>query len=169
METNGIAPETINGSDIREVMDSLAMTAEIIKGLIAGLSHDDFRLRKAVEEFSVLENICHLRDIEQEGYAVRITRILEQTNPTLPDLKGKRLAEERRYNEQDPEAALCAFEAARSDNVKKVRSISDDRLRRIGVMEGVGEITLERLLRMIYEHDREHIEDIRRLCQAHIK
>jgi len=37
---------------------------------------------------SELEHVCHLRDIEQDGYHVRIHRMLEESNPSLLSLDG---------------------------------------------------------------------------------
>ena len=35
------------------------------------------------ESFSAIEHVCHLRDIEQDGYHVRIRRMLDESNPWL--------------------------------------------------------------------------------------
>ena len=40
----------------------------------------------------MLEHVCHLRDIEVEGYAPRLKRILSEDGPFLPDIDGRRLA-----------------------------------------------------------------------------
>src|SRR5688500_19594160 len=50
----------------------------------------------------------YLRDIETEGYTVRIGQLLEEEDPLLRDLDGDRLAIERRYIEQDVDGALRA-------------------------------------------------------------
>ncbi|MBU6421769.1 MAG: DinB family protein, partial [Gammaproteobacteria bacterium] len=50
--------------------------------------------------FSVLENVCHLRDIEREGYSLRLQRMLVEEHPALPDINGGQLARERQYSEQ---------------------------------------------------------------------
>src|SRR5688500_2785267 len=38
------------------------------------------------EHFTPIEQICHVRDVEVEGYHVRFRRTLHETNPFLPDL-----------------------------------------------------------------------------------
>ena len=47
--------------------------------------------------FSPVEHCWHLADLEREGYAVRIRRLLEEDNPGLPDFDGARIARERSY------------------------------------------------------------------------
>ena len=39
-------------------------------------------------------------DIDVDGYEKRVARTLDETQPSLPDLDGAKLASERRYNEQ---------------------------------------------------------------------
>jgi hypothetical protein len=40
------------------------------------------------ETFTAIEQICHVRDIETDGYRVRIGRLLREENPTLLSLDG---------------------------------------------------------------------------------
>jgi hypothetical protein len=126
---------------------------------------DILRWRNSDDEFSVLEHLCHLRDIEAEGYALRIERILKESSPFLADIDGSRLAIERSYNDQDPKLALRAFTVARTKNVEKLIGLDSKELKREGNLEGVGQVTLERLICLMWEHDESHLEDLRVLCQ----
>ena len=51
------------------------------------------------ESFSALGHACHLRDIEIEGYHVRIRRLITEENPALESLDGYELARQKRYSE----------------------------------------------------------------------
>jgi hypothetical protein len=46
------------------------------------------------ESFSALEHVCHVRDIERDGYRVRIRRLLDENDPSLVSLDGDELARE---------------------------------------------------------------------------
>jgi len=143
----------------------LTKTPAAVRELIAGLTENQTRRKPSQTEFSVVENICHLRDIEAEGYQKRIRRILTEDMPFLPDLDGSRLALERRYNEQELEAALEAFTVARDENMRTIQSLSAEQLTRGGTFEQIGPLTLQRLLLMMQEHDRAHLlelKDVRR-------
>jgi len=37
--------------------------------------------RPAPDAFSWIENVCHLRDVDREGYAVRVARMAEEVLP----------------------------------------------------------------------------------------
>ena len=151
---NRMTPE-----DFREVIRSLEETPLAVARVFSPLSQADLK-RKNSDDFSVLENICHLRDIEIEGYSERIVRILEEDNPSLADVDGARLAIERNYNDQDGKAALKAFCAARDQNIDLLKDLSPEQLTRAGTLEGVGPISLEKLMHMMVEHDQGHVAEL---------
>lgn len=149
--------------ELQSIVDYLAETPEAIERLVEGLGDEEKQWRPPGVEFSVLENVCHLLDIEREGYAVRIKRLLEEDGPALQDVDGSKLARERDYNSRNLRTALEEFRNAREDNVRTLRSIDNDQLERGGVLETVGPITLRALLGMMREHDAAHRKDIQEL------
>jgi hypothetical protein len=149
--------------DLQQVVEYLAETPVVIERMVNGLTDEDRRFRPPGVEFSVLENVCHLLDIEREGYAERIDRLLKEDAPVLADIDGGRLARERDYNSRKMEAALEAFASARAGNIGIVMSLTSDQLEREGVLETVGPITLAELLRMMHAHDTSHRKDIAEL------
>jgi hypothetical protein len=155
----------IEAVDFEESLRSLEETSNRISELIKGLADSELRWRNSYDQFSVLENICHLRDIEAEAYTIRINRILKESNPFLPDVDGKRLATERRYNSLDADAALHSFATSRAENLRKLDGLTAEQLEREGTLEGVGRLTLGRLAEMMREHDEGHIEELRVLRQ----
>jgi hypothetical protein len=148
--------------EIRELLTSLARTQVDISLLLAEIPAASITVKPALIEFSVLENICHLRDIEIEGYGVRIQRILTEENPFLSDIDGSRLAIERDYNKQSLSDALASFGSARQQNLNVLNNSAVDFLR-TGELEGVGSVTLRKLLEMMFEHDQGHMEELRRV------
>jgi hypothetical protein len=143
----------------------LAGTPEATAILTRDLSVQAVMIKPSPEEFSVLENVCHLRDIEIEGYSTRIRRILNEEHPVLADIDGARLAIERSYNEQNLNEALQAFAKARGQNVALLMSTNEEQLSRSGVLEGVGEVTLGKLVMLMNEHDEGHLDELRMICR----
>jgi DinB superfamily len=150
---------------INELLDALAAAPIRIQSLLNRVSDAQLRQRQAAGEFSCVETVCHLRDIETEGYTARINRILSEDQPFLPDLDGGRLAVERDYNQQDVQAALRAFLLARTENLSTLRGLDARQLDRSGTLEGVGLVTLEGLLTMMRDHDGGHISDVEQILQ----
>jgi hypothetical protein len=150
-----------NGTDFTALLEFLADTPDKLASFTAGLSGSEIRLQNSPDEFSVVENICHLRDLELQGYAPRIRRILAETNPALADFDGARVAAESDYNREQPHVALQKFQIARGDNVELLRAATEEQLEREGTLAGVGIITLKRLAELMREHDEGHLTDLK--------
>ncbi|HEV7397769.1 MAG TPA: DinB family protein [Pyrinomonadaceae bacterium] len=143
-----------------EILNALQETPDLLLAAIDGLTEQNLRVKPKPDEFSVLENICHLRDLEVEAYTIRIDRILNEENPALLDFDGGKIASERDYHNEDVSVALSAFKAARSYNVTRLSGLDSSQLNRNAVLEGVGKITLSDLATMMLEHDTGHLQDL---------
>lgn len=157
--------QNTDGADFATLLDFLNKTPNELARLTDGLSVDEFRWKTSESEFSALENLCHLRDLELQGYTPRINRILKEGDPALADFDGARVAAESNYNDEQSELALQTFQTARRENVQTLKTLTAEQLERRGTLEGVGNITLKRLAEMMREHDEGHIEDLRVLRQ----
>lgn len=146
--------------EFQRTVKSLQKAPETIRQLVWGLPDKSLTWKPSDTEFSILGHICHLRDIEKEGYAVRIAKLLAEVEPFLPDIDGNKLAEERVYNRQDFRAALLEFTLARENNVRVLKGLTLDQLSRSGIFENAGSVSLERLVLIMREHDREHFKEL---------
>jgi transcriptional regulator with XRE-family HTH domain len=136
-----------------------AMPARL-KEIAAALPQAAWRTKPAGGGFSLVEHVCHLRDIDGDGYRVRLERMLTESNPSLPDLDGDALAKERAYQSADMAAALGSFTATRLAIVARLAKVSPEERRRTGLMAGKTEITLDGLVDMIKTHDSEHLDQL---------
>jgi len=109
------------------------------------------------ETFTALEQVCHVRDIEVDGYQARIRRVLAEADPFLPSLDGYALANERRYADADAAEALTSFRAARTRTLALTDRLSAQQLQRRGVFEGYGAVTLSGLIQYLCSHDQQHL------------
>lgn len=147
------------------LLEFLYLTPDKLTAFTDGLLLDELRFKHSQDEFSALENLCHLRDLELQGYTPRIARMLDEKDPVLADFDGARVAAEGNYNSQQADVALKMFQTARRGNSEKLRSLTEEQLAREAILEGVGRITLRRLAEMMREHDEGHLEDMRVLRQ----
>lgn len=148
----------------QQLADTIAQLEEtpgVVLRLREGLEADELKARADDGAFSFVEHVCHLRDLEREGYGARIEKILSEELPPLADFDGAGVARERRYNEQPFDESMEQFKEARTRNAFVLKDISEEQLSRRGVFEGVGEITLERLVALMREHDMTHREELR--------
>ena len=117
-------------------------------------------------EFSLVDQVCHLRDIEEEGYTLRIRRSLREADPELLDFDGTGIAAARDYRKQDLGAALTAFDLARRQNVTVLSELPAAVFQRRGRLGELGSITLERLTELMLEHDASHRQELEALFAA---
>ena len=159
-EEHGIERTRMPSEDLQELIHVLTQTPQTVANLVKDLSEPDLSFKNSPDEFSAIENVCHLRDIEIDGYTERILRILRENNPTLPDIDGSRLAIEREYQSQNLSEALQAFADARTRNTKTLRGLIAEQFDREGTLEGTGSVTIRGLLLMMRNHDADHVREL---------
>ncbi|MET0808136.1 MAG: DinB family protein [Pseudoxanthomonas sp.] len=108
------------------------------------------------EPFSAIEQICHVRDIEVEGYHARFRRALQETRPVLANVDGEALAVERAYTEANPGEVFAAFRAARTRTLEVVAAFTPEQWERAAVFDGAP-ITVRGLVHMLCSHDQQHL------------
>ena len=109
------------------------------------------------EPLTALEQLCHVRDIEIDGYQLRIRRTLSETHPLLASIDTDALVRERAYARDEPARALAAFRAARAGTLETISGLSDAQLARTAVFEGYGPLTLRSLIHYLCSHDQQHL------------
>lgn len=109
------------------------------------------------ESFTPIGQVCHVRDIEVDGYHRRFQRALAEDNPELPSVDGYRLAKERDYGNANAGEALTAFCAARAETVRVVSGLSPAQLSRPAMFEGFGPVTVQSLVHILCSHDQQHL------------
>jgi hypothetical protein len=132
----------------------------ILQNVVLGTDPALWRVRSAAGGFALVEHACHLADLEEEGFALRIERLRNESNPFLPDFAGDRIAEERRYIARDVWPAVARYTAARVMNVGRLSGIHEPEWRRQGVQERIGAVTLEQLPDAMLGHDIAHANEI---------
>jgi hypothetical protein len=109
------------------------------------------------EPFTAIEQVCHVRDVEIDGYHVRFERTLNEINPTLAALDSKALAEIRSYATSSAADAFAAFRMARAKTVQLISGLSTEQLMRPAVFEDYGPSTLRSLVHYLCSHDQQHL------------
>ena len=112
------------------------------------------------EPFTAIEQICHVRDIEIEGYQVRIRRTLNESVPLLPSIDSEAVARERDYGAADPATVFAEFRAARAQTLSLLRGLDDAQLERGAVFAGYGPVSLRGLIHYLCSHDQQHLSGL---------
>ena len=109
------------------------------------------------ESLTAVGQVCHVRDIEIDGYQQRIERALTETNPYLPSIDTYKLAEDRKYGSANAAEALATFRAARRQTLDRIAALSASQLERRAVFEGYGSVTVRGLIHYLSSHDQQHL------------
>jgi hypothetical protein len=109
------------------------------------------------EPFTPTEQICHVRDIELDGYHVRIQRTLNESHPTLASIDSETLAKERSYATSNAAEVFATFRTARTKTVELISGLSSEQLARTAVFEGYGALSLRSLVHYLCSHDQQHL------------
>lgn len=108
------------------------------------------------ERFTAIEQVCHVRDIEIEGYHLRFRRPLEEDNPLLESIDGYRLARDRNYGDANAAEAFAAFRASRTRTIEMIFGLDAAQLARPAMFEGAS-INLQGLIHLLCSHDQQHL------------
>jgi hypothetical protein len=108
------------------------------------------------EPFTPIEQICHVRDVEIDGYHVRFRRTLEEWNPALPNLDGEALARERDYANADAVTVFASFRRARAKTLDLISGLTRQQRTRPAEFDGVP-VTADALIHLLCSHDQQHL------------
>ena len=142
---------------------ALAAMPSKVRDIVSLVPRDAWATRPENGGFSLLEHVCHLRDIDGEGYRERVERMLAEERPDLPDIDGDALARQRDYPSQDLEEALSTFATTRRQIATRLAGLTPKERRRTGLMAIEKEVTIEGLLGAMLAHDSAHLDELSEL------
>ena len=124
------------------------------------------------EALTAIEQVCHVRDIEIDGYHDRFRRTLEESNPTLASIDTEALASQRSYGTANATQALASFRQARAETVALLEGLTPEQLNRMAVFEGYGPVSLRSLVHYLCSHDQQHLAGLQwllgKLAASHV-
>lgn len=147
-------------------LNSLRSFPSALRDLLSGIPAAALDWRPASwegipsEMLTIRQQICHMRDIEADGYTQRFQRLLSESQPVLESIDGYALVEARQYDRTDLTTALDAFEAAREKTMAILDHVGPQGLARRGTFEGYGPVTVRGLIHFLCSHDQQHLAGI---------
>jgi hypothetical protein len=112
------------------------------------------------EHLTALEQVCHVRDIEIDGYHVRFRRTLDEVNPVLASIDTDALVKERAYGQADVQKMFAEFSIARMQTLELLKTVTPEQYTRTAVFEGYGPLTLKSLVHYLCSHDQQHLSGL---------
>jgi len=145
----------------RRFFETLATTPQTLKASLKGLSKKVLLWTPAPGKWSILEILCHMRDMEREAYIERYTRVLSEDEPKLPDLNGESFAILRAYRSQKAPEVVREWVALRRQTLQLLRKTGKAQWARAGIHATAGRLTMEDLIqRHALGNDTAHLGQI---------
>jgi hypothetical protein len=163
-----------------ERLGRLARTPDDLAGAIRGRSAGELAQRPDSTNWSAVEIICHLRDIEEIGMmrfrmmlAMDDPKVLvvgaQPPNPAEWGLVGgellvdpNRWADERQYSRCDPTAALAAFRNRRAESLAFLARLTISQWERGSRHPTLGRMTFGDWTALMAGHDDNHFDQLTR-------
>src|SRR5262249_38515035 len=144
----------------RDLVDRLASMPRLVQSCAERLPRAEWTRQPSPGLFSLVEHCCHLRDLEEEGYTLRLRRMLREDSPVLEVFDGGAVAAGRAYPAEHLAAAMQAFHEAGSRNLLVLAGLDPAALARTARFGEHGTITVARLAELMVEHDQSHRSEL---------
>ena len=148
-------------TSIEEQMERLARTADDFAKQITGVPDVQLSRQPDGKNWSALEVLCHVRDIE-ESFMARFQAIMVMDEPKFLPVEPDRWAEERQYQRNDVTEALEAFRTRRDESLKFLRALRPNQWERGGIHATRGHMSITDFVGLMVWHDDNHLDQLKR-------
>jgi FMN phosphatase YigB (HAD superfamily) len=144
----------------------LQSTPAALETRSANFSTSTWKTSSEINEWTPVEILCHLRDVDQEVNLPRIRRILEEDNPLLAGIDTDDWAITRAYSTQSGPDAMRGFMQARMNILNILMGLPSEAWQRPCRHTIFGRTTLAELVNFMATHDRNHIQQFCRTIEC---
>lgn len=147
-------------STIQSVLANLKATPAALDTICKNMAADQWIAKPDGKEWSVVEILCHLRDVDREVNLPRIKRIIRNEVPFLPGVETDPWADERRYITQSGPDALQSFLEVRTEMCGLLNQLSETGWNGAARHAIFGPTSLFELTGFMATHDVAHIRQV---------
>jgi hypothetical protein len=151
--------EQVAGAD---PLDLQATTADEIAELIASASDESLRARPHPDKWSVGEILAHLAE-DEIATAWRYRQMVEHDGVELDSFDQDLWAKLGGYGARAPQDSLLLFRMLREANLQFLRGLTPAQWECHGIHAERGRITVRELATHMAGHDKNHMEQVRRI------
>jgi hypothetical protein len=157
-EQSPTAPGT-SDVDISTIISELRNAPEAYAMLFAPENEETLHYRPAAGEWSAIEVVCHLGDLDAFNRSQRFNAILMEDNPELPAYQPDERVATANYQALSASDALDFFKRERDLITTLLETLRPHELARTGIHPRDGERTLLQLADA-RNHDRKHLDQV---------
>ena len=160
IESIDLSTLTPSFKSIDSIMSILSATPASLDGLTYGLDTFGWSYEPALDDWSLTEIICHLRDTEREINQMQVKLFAEQNEPFIPRPDTSVWASQRDYLHENGIAALKEFNDLRSETLIALKKISPELWRKRARHAIFGPTDFLEVIGFMADHDRMHIQQV---------
>lgn len=158
----------MNEEERKRCLEILRGTPAKLKAALKGTPKAVLLWTPAPGKWSILEIVCHLRDMERDAYLARYRRILAEDTPALLDIDGDVYSLENDYRLQKLGDVLRDWTRLRRECLKLLSAVKRDQWDRAGVHESAGRLTMADFVRrQALGNDEAHLGQIEAAKRRH--
>ncbi len=141
-----------------QLVDRLAESGDELIAALGQLSDKQLMHVPREGEWSLHENMAHVRDAEVQVFLYRVGRVLDEDAPPLVPNFDQEAWNREHYSSREPiKQIVSEFRRARRKLVQRLRETRDKDWARYAIHPQYGKITLEWLALHAYDHTLEHM------------
>jgi hypothetical protein len=144
----------------------LRATPPVLRNLVSALAEEEAAWKPSEKRWSVLEVLGHLCHVELIGFRGRMERLIREENPHVAGYDPDVYAAQGLYGGRTVAGALDEFERVRQESLAFLSGLPIDLLRRPGVHQEIGPITVGQLLHEWPLHDLGHVRQAAELIRT---
>jgi uncharacterized damage-inducible protein DinB len=141
------------------LLNAIASGPSIASALLLGISQEEMDFRPDPDRFNLREVVAHLADWEPI-WLERMTRIVNEENPILPNMDEGQMAIDRNYAESDLSIQLDRFQAGRVKVHEFLTQRTEEDWSREALRPEIGVVSLEFIACLLPVHDTYHFKQI---------
>jgi hypothetical protein len=158
----------VDEQERKRCLDILRATPAALKADLKGLPRAVLLWTPAPGKWSILEIVCHMRDMERDAYLTRYKRILAEDTPLLPDADGDLYSLENDYRAQKLSEVLRDWTRLRREVLRLLAKVKREEWDRAGVHETAGRLTMSDFVRRhAIGNDEAHLGQIAAIRRRH--
>lgn len=158
------------------VFDSLSSFLPILRSTPAALQtatemipQECWQMGLTLDEWSLTEIVCHLRDVEKEVNLPRVLSIVSQENPLITGIDTDQWADIRDYKKQDGSEVLADFIDTRLKLLSTLENLSPEDWHRTARHTIFGRTDLFEILRITISHELLHVRQFMNTLRNHME
>ena len=151
------------------IIDQMDHHQAVFAGLLQNIPTAKQAWKPDTEQWSLLEIVCHLHDIEGEDFRIRVQYVLEDPQKMLPSIHPTTWPVERNYLGQNFEQKVAGFLVERRKSINWLRSLPQPNWDNTYQHPDYGPMSAALFLANWLAHDQLHIRQINRIKYLFLK